>query len=36
MPRFRDFESTLSQPLAELGPDVHHTYLAGLALTTSR
>ncbi len=26
------FESTLAQPLAELGPDVHRTYLAALAL----
>ena len=25
------FESTLAQPLAELGPDVHRTYLAALA-----
>jgi hypothetical protein len=26
------FETTLAQPLAELGPDVHRTYLAALAL----
>jgi hypothetical protein len=26
------FEATLAQPLAELGPDVHCTYLAALAL----
>ena len=26
------FESTLAQPLAELGPTVHRTYLAALAL----
>jgi hypothetical protein len=26
------FEATLAQPLAELGPDVHRTYLAALAL----
>ena len=26
------FESTLAHPLAELGPDVHRTYLAAVAL----